>query len=881
MTIVSYITIIGATMMSGQHIKTLFLFTVSALSRKRHFFTLFITTLLLTWALPSNAYALDTDKDGIPDSEESYCDQPTVANINFGTGVYRDQLYIFNWTDTSFADGFDEGDSQTFDLSNGLHIVATVTRVVSKGGDPSRYRPRDLNTWDGSGLYRLYDTPKRKEVFYPETSNDQNEDIEVTFQFKATLNGKPFPLDLLALDGEATHSSNERLTFTTDGSPWQLLEKSGNGGTFSGAGTDTLVDDFTNKENFSIYYSRNAETIGVVIDAGGREGIGFGIRLVCDFDGDGIPNRMDIDSDNDGIPDLEESGQDPSLVDTDHDGVLDDAAVGTTVTPVDTDHDGHPDYLDIDADNDGIVDNIEAQTTSDYTAPSGTDTDGDGLDDAYDPDNGGTAVIPTDTDRDGTPDYLDTDSDGDGISDNTEGWGTDNGRAAVTPPSDADTDGLDDAYDNNKTHINPTNGQTPDSFPDDDRPGGDRDWRQTPNQTPDASDNRVTTSQDTPVRGNVIADNDGDGADSDPDGDNLTVTQVVINGTTYPVPANGRAAISLAQGNLTLRSDGSYTFAPAAGYHGTVPAAAYTVSDGNGGTDTARLFITVNPAATPDPVNGDPDAGNDNYTMPENGTPITLALLTNDKDPDGDPLTVTSINGTPLTPGTARTITVPHGTVDVDTAGNITFAPDPDYNGSVIFSYEIGDGNGGTDSADVRITVTPANDAPATTGTTTPTGDNTRKYQIGDFFWIDSNNNGVYDSDEKAVSNASIDLLDSEGNLVDTTTTDAAGRYHFDVLPGDYTVRFHMPQDKMDNAYVFSRDSATQEHKDMNAKVGNGASTGKLVLNAAIACPCSSVEGDSVGMSDLFSLLPMFAVMVLLGGYFVRREEQTAEPASF
>ena len=47
--------------------------------------------------------------------------------------------------------------------------------------------------------------------------------------------------------------------------------------------------------------------------------------------------------------------------------------------------------MDIDADNDGIIDNIEGHTTLAYTAPSGTDTDGDGLDDAYDPDNSGSA----------------------------------------------------------------------------------------------------------------------------------------------------------------------------------------------------------------------------------------------------------------------------------------------------------------------------------------------------------------------------------------------------------------------------------------------------------------------------------------------------------
>ena len=49
----------------------------------------------------------------------------------------------------------------------------------------------------------------------------------------------------------------------------------------------------------------------------------------------------------------------------------------------DTDGDGVFDRLDLDSDNDGIADNIEAQTTAGYVAPSGVDADGDGLDDAY------------------------------------------------------------------------------------------------------------------------------------------------------------------------------------------------------------------------------------------------------------------------------------------------------------------------------------------------------------------------------------------------------------------------------------------------------------------------------------------------------------------
>jgi len=96
----------------------------------------------------------------------------------------------------------------------------------------------------------------------------------------------------------------------------------------------------------------------------------------------------------------------------------------------DSDGDGIPDYLDLDSDNDGIPDNVEAQTTTGFTAPSGsgtnmTDADNDGLDDNYDNNTSGITnsigATPPDSDNDGIPDFWDTDSDNDGYSDCEEG----------------------------------------------------------------------------------------------------------------------------------------------------------------------------------------------------------------------------------------------------------------------------------------------------------------------------------------------------------------------------------------------------------------------------------------------------------------------------
>ena len=112
----------------------------------------------------------------------------------------------------------------------------------------------------------------------------------------------------------------------------------------------------------------------------------------------------------------------------------------------DSDIDGFADYLDIDADDDGIVDNIETQTTLGYVAPSGTDANMNGRDDVYD---GAGAIVPVNTDAAGNPDYLDLDSDGDGVPDIIEGHDANmDGIADVIPAgTDTDNDGLDDNYD--------------------------------------------------------------------------------------------------------------------------------------------------------------------------------------------------------------------------------------------------------------------------------------------------------------------------------------------------------------------------------------------------------------------------------------------------
>ncbi|QKJ66661.1 retention module-containing protein [Deefgea piscis] len=197
-----------------------------------------------------------------------------------------------------------------------------------------------------------------------------------------------------------------------------------------------------------------------------------------------------------------------------------------------------------------------------------------------------------------------------------------------------------------------------------------------------AADDALTTPEDKPLTINpalLLAN------DSDPDGDTLTIISVqnAVNGT-----------VALVNGNVV--------FTPNPNYNG--PASfTYTVSDGRGGTATATVNIGVTPVNDPPKANNDNSTGaaDDALTTPED-KPLTInpaLLLANDSDPDGDTLTIISVQN------------AVNGTVAL-VNGNVVFTPNPNYNGPASFTYTVSDGRGGTATATVNIGVTPVNDPP-------------------------------------------------------------------------------------------------------------------------------------------------------------------------
>lgn len=190
------------------------------------------------------------------------------------------------------------------------------------------------------------------------------------------------------------------------------------------------------------------------------------------------------------------------------------------------------------------------------------------------------------------------------------------------------------------------------------------------NDVPNAVNDAVSTLEDTPVTIDVRAN------DSDPENDQLSVIT-----TSQP-----------AFGTLASNADGTLTYTPAVNYSGNA-SFTYTITDGNGGSDTATVTIDISG------VNDAPNAVNDSASTPEDAA-LGVNVLANDSDPESQSLTVSAV-----TQGA-------HGTVAVSLGVNVTYTPAPDYFGPDSFTYTITDGNGGSDTATVSITVTALNDSP-------------------------------------------------------------------------------------------------------------------------------------------------------------------------
>ncbi|QIZ78149.1 Ig-like domain-containing protein [Ferrimonas lipolytica] len=194
------------------------------------------------------------------------------------------------------------------------------------------------------------------------------------------------------------------------------------------------------------------------------------------------------------------------------------------------------------------------------------------------------------------------------------------------------------------------------------------------------SNNGIPVAKDdsyTLAEGELLSINDGVLLnDSDADADPITAELV-----TKP-----------SYGELILNSDGSFSYQHD-GSEQRSDSFSYRVSDGEAVSDNANVSLTISN------VNDAPLANDDSQTTLEE-LPVTIMVLANDSDADGDALSVTLLSQPTL------------GQATVLDSGSVLYQPWPNLNGGDSFNYQINDGNGGIANAKVAITIGGVNDAP-------------------------------------------------------------------------------------------------------------------------------------------------------------------------
>ena len=394
----------------------------------------------------------DSDRDGIPDIDDIDDDNdgiPDLVEIGYDPLADADNDNIPNYLDTTpgsgmptFTDVNGDGINDFYDteldgLMDNVDLDTDndgIADLVEAGGiDTNGDGTIDnLTDTDGDGLMDAYDV----------------------------TNGG---VNIANLDTDGDGVPNYRdLDSDNDGIP-DVVEAGGtdanNDGRIDGF-TDTDNDGFADNVDGDVGNDGTAENISNVLIITSAVGSTSGRPASyprANAERTGMPNPYDLDSDGDGITDATESGLSVSynggmvsgcvLVN----GWCSTISAQPTLGLVNTDGSGAPDVYDIDSDNDGITDNIEAQPTGSYVVPTDADTDGDGIADVYDFTNGmgGNGITAYDHDFDGIPDYMDTDSDNDGAPDRNEADKTNASlsQATINASGDADGDGLMDLFD--------------------------------------------------------------------------------------------------------------------------------------------------------------------------------------------------------------------------------------------------------------------------------------------------------------------------------------------------------------------------------------------------------------------------------------------------
>ncbi|WP_391856880.1 Ig-like domain-containing protein [Vibrio cidicii] len=183
--------------------------------------------------------------------------------------------------------------------------------------------------------------------------------------------------------------------------------------------------------------------------------------------------------------------------------------------------------------------------------------------------------------------------------------------------------------------------------------------RASSNALPQASDDTAVVTRNGSVVIDVLSN------DTDADGDSLTLSSASVD----------IGSVSVVNNQLSYTTQSQFF---------GVATITYSVTDGNGGTGTAKVTVNV--------LNNQNPRAEDDVVETNDRTPVTINVLSNDSDVDNDALTLVSIQAQ-------------HGQVVKNADQTVTYTPSLGFEGTDVLTYVIQDSQGLQDTGQVTVTV--------------------------------------------------------------------------------------------------------------------------------------------------------------------------------
>ncbi len=385
--------------------------------------------------------------------------------------------------------------------------------------------------------------------------------------------------------------------------------------------------------------------------------------------------------------------------------------------------------------------------------------------------------------------------------------------------------------------------------------------------------------------GDLIDTSSSSHKDSDPDGDTLSITlikettagsnsSITSNSTYNGTGSSAGTSVSGLYGTLTIGSDGSYKYVANDSISGfdssetLTDSFTYTLSDGSA-TDTGTLTITLlgqdneNPSATDNTNAVNEDA---TVTVTDGTTGVTGDVLINDTDPEGDTLTVSKIkknngnfsnvsSGTTNSNGTS--VTGSYGTLVIGADGSYTYTADQDLADALdggspadtitdVFVYEVSDGNSGSDTANITITITGINDPVVATDDTDSVNEDASVTKTGA-------QDDVLDDDTDADASASLSvskIKHSTDSSYSSVTSSSTHLSNFTTVTGTYgTLKIGA-----DGSYIYTADQTAADAIDASDTKTDvfdyEATDGTLTATATLTITVTGVNDAPVAQND-------------------------------